>query len=78
MATRNAVQVFPNMFGGWSVKRYGARRASRNFSTRDEAIRWGRDLSRRHRSDFYIHATTGRVESKIPYSDQDDARPSPG
>jgi Uncharacterized protein conserved in bacteria (DUF2188) len=77
MVTRDTVQVLPNMFGGWSVKRYGARRASRNFSTRDEAIRWGRDLSRSRRSELYIHGMTGRVECRIPYSNQDEAHPLP-
>ena len=77
MASRNVVQVFPNLLGGWSVKRYGALRASRNFSTRNEAIGWGRDLSRKRRSDLYIHANTGAVEQMISYRSQDEIHPSP-
>lgn len=78
MAARDTVQVIPNLLGGWSVKRYGALRASRNFATRDEAIDWGRDQSRKRRSELYIHGKDGAVQRKVPYRNQDEISPLPG
>ncbi|MBM3327202.1 MAG: DUF2188 domain-containing protein [Calditrichaeota bacterium] len=55
--------VVPNLSGGWSVKRSGANRASRNFDTKDRAVSYARDVSRRQGSEVIIHGRDGRIQS---------------
>lgn len=52
---------------GWSVWKSGSSRATKNFSTREEAIAAARDLARRQRTDLYIHGQDGRVREKDSY-----------
>ena len=60
--------VVPNPSGGWSVTRGGATRASRRFETKEEAISWGRSLSKRKGTVFAIHKRDGTVQSVDSYS----------
>ena len=54
--TKNKTRhVAPNPSGGWSSKKGGAKRASRNFSTQQEAITHARNQSRREGSQLIIH-----------------------
>lgn len=54
--------VVRDLEGGWSVRRKGARRASKHFANRQDAIEWGRDISRRHGLELFIHKWDGSVE----------------
>jgi hypothetical protein len=64
MATQRSLHVVPSPSGGWSVKQYGAQRAFRHFDTKSAAIRWGRDASRHHGAEFFIHRKDGRVQER--------------
>jgi hypothetical protein len=59
------VRVATTINGAWSVRRSGASRASRNFASREEALEWGRTLSRKHRLDLVVHHKNGGVEQRI-------------
>ena len=56
--------VVPNPNGGWSVKSGGAARATKHFPTKQPAIDYGRDVSRRRESEFLVHGKDGRIQTK--------------
>ena len=58
------VHVVPAPAGGWSVKRTGAVRASRNFDLKAAAVDYGRKVSRSERSELVIHRKDGTIQQK--------------
>lgn len=65
MAKKNSTRhVVPNQDGGWSSKKGGADRASRNFETKKQAEQWSRDLSRKEGSELVIHKKDGTIQRK--------------
>ena len=62
--TIRTTHVVPHPKGGWDVKQDGARRASRHFSSKDEAVNWARKSSRDRGSEFLIHGLDGRIQEK--------------
>ena len=50
--------------GAWGVKKDGADRASKVFSTQAAAISWGRKQSIKHRTELVIHGRDGMVVEK--------------
>ncbi len=70
---KTSQQVAPNLRGGWMVKRYRAKRASRVFNTQEEAIRFARKRAKEEYSDLYIHRRDGSVQKKECY----DIHPNP-
>lgn len=59
--------VVPSLSGGWSVKKGGATRASRHFDSKDAAISWGREVSKKEGSEFVIHKRDGTIQRKDSY-----------
>lgn len=53
--------VVPHHGGGWDVKRGGADRASGHFETKQEAVDYGRDVSRNQHTELRIHNRDGRI-----------------
>jgi len=47
--------------GGWSVKKSGSMRASRNFDNKASAVIYATELSRAEKTDLYIHKKNGIV-----------------
>lgn len=58
----DAHHVVPDPTGGWNVKRGGARRASKHFETKRQAVKYGRRLSRKQGTYLYIHRKDGTVQ----------------
>lgn len=54
--------VLRSIEGGWSVWREGTTRASKCFDAREEAVAWGRALSRKHGTELVIHRADGTVQ----------------
>ena len=52
---------------GWSVKKGGAKRASKTFGTQREAIAYGRQISKNQRAELYIHRKDGMIMKKNSY-----------
>lgn len=52
---------------GWSVKKGGAKRASKTFGTQREAIAYGRQISKNQSAELYIHRNDGMVREKNSY-----------
>ena len=61
---RKSHHVIPSPRGGWSVLKGGSRRASRRFDTKKQAVDYGRRLSRRQGTAFYIHRRDGTIQRK--------------
>lgn len=59
--------VVPSIDGGWSVKKEGADRASRPFTTKDAAESWGRTQSIKDQSALVIHRRDGTIAERNSY-----------
>lgn len=60
--TRKTTHVVPNHErDGWDVVQGGAERASKHFERKEDAVHWGRELSRREHSEFIIHDKHGVI-----------------
>lgn len=70
--------VVPSPSGGWSVKKSGSERASKNFAKKESAISYARGISKNQGSELYIHKKDGTIQQKdshgkdpIPPKDKD-------
>lgn len=59
--------VVPSKSSGWSVKKSGSSRASRNFETKDKAVEYARELSKSEKTELYIHKQNGMIQNKDSY-----------
>lgn len=55
--------VVSNPDGGWNVKRGEGDRGSGHFDTKQEAVDYGRQLSRNQETELHIHNKDGRSQS---------------
>ncbi|MBM6823691.1 DUF2188 domain-containing protein [Veillonella magna] len=55
--------VVPNG-SAWSVKGAGNSKATKNFSTKQPAINYAREISRNQKSELVIHNKDGRIAQK--------------
>lgn len=53
--------------GKWSIREAGSSRASRTFSTQDEAIEAAKKIAKSEGTELYIHGTNGRVRDRRSY-----------
>jgi uncharacterized protein (TIGR02271 family) len=53
----------------WAVIREGNKRATSTHPTQSEAAKSGRDLARRDRTEFFLHAQDGQIREHRDYSD---------
>ena len=60
---RSTHHVVHNPNGGWDVKRGGAQRSSGHYSTKEQAVNAGRQISRNQGTEFVIHGLDGRIQS---------------
>ena len=60
---RSSHHVVHNPNGGWDIKRGGAQRSSGHYSTKQEAVNAGRQISRNQGTEFVIHGMNGRIQS---------------
>ena len=64
--TKTGQHVLPNP-GGWSVKRSGAKRATKVFETQGEAIAAAREIAQNQKTELYIHRKDGRIRERNSY-----------
>lgn len=62
MAKRETRHVVPNQDGGWSSKKGGADKASKNFDNKREAEIYSRELSKKEGSELIIHGKDGKIQ----------------
>jgi hypothetical protein len=65
--SRKSNHVVPSKSDGWSVRKSGATRATRNFDTKDEAVSYARELSKNERTELYIHKSNGMIQNRNSY-----------
>jgi len=53
--------------GGWAVKKLGATRASKSFKIKDEAVKYGRKMSKSEKTELYIHKKDGTIQNRYSY-----------
>jgi len=53
--------------GGWAVKKSGSARASKSFDKKEDAEKYGRELSRKEQTELYIHKKDGRIQERSSY-----------
>jgi uncharacterized protein (TIGR02271 family) len=58
---------------GWAVVREGNKRATSIHPTQSEAAESGRDLARRDKSEFFLHAQDGQIREHRDYRDGQDS-----
>ena len=56
--------VVHNPNGGWDVKVGGGERAIKHFETKQPAVDFGRGVSQNQGSEFFIHGSDGRIQSR--------------
>ena len=64
---RKSHHVVPNPDGGWNVKKGGSSRASKSFQKQQDAIDWGREVSRNQGSEFVINRRDGTIRRKASH-----------
>ncbi|MFZ1751307.1 MAG: DUF2188 domain-containing protein [Saprospiraceae bacterium] len=66
--TKKSNHVIPSdKQGGWAVKKSGSARVSKSFERKEEAVKYGRDLSRKEQTELYIHKKDGRIQERNSY-----------
>ncbi len=58
--------VVPNSNGGWDVKKGGGAKSIKHFDTKQDAIVYGRRISKNQRSIFVIHKKNGEIQNPKP------------
>jgi hypothetical protein len=64
---KNTRHVVPSTSGGWSVRKEGAGRASRNFARQGEAVDFGKEQARKDKSDLFVHGKNGMIRDHTSY-----------
>lgn len=59
------VHVAPSMSGGWSVRRYGAERALKRFTTKRKAVAFADRIRKACGCVMFVHYRDGTVERRI-------------
>ena len=52
---------------GWAVKKSGADRASKVFSTKEKAVSYGKEISKSERAELFIHKRNGMIQDRNSY-----------
>jgi hypothetical protein len=66
--TKKSNHVIPsNKQGGWAVRKSGSLKVSKSFERKEEAVKYGRELSRREATELYIHKRDGRIQERNSY-----------
>lgn len=65
--TKKTQHVVKNPDGGWAVKKGGSTKATKVYTTQEEAIRHGREIARTQNAEFYVHGRDGRIREKDSY-----------
>lgn len=61
---RKSHHVVPSPNGGWNVVKAGAKRATKHFKKKSDAVSWGREVSKNQSSEFVVHRRDGTIQRK--------------
>lgn len=57
--------VVPSPKGGWSVKKGGADKATKNFATKDKAVDYAKGVAKNQESELVIHGKDGKIQTHM-------------
>ena len=52
---------------GWKVKSSGAKKASKVFVTKAEAIKYAKIIAKKQRAELFVHGKDGRIRERNSY-----------
>ncbi len=55
--------------GRWAVKKSGSLRASKSFDRKKDAVKYARELSRKEKTELYIHKKNGLIQDRNSYGE---------
>lgn len=65
MAKSKSHHVVPNgEKGGWDIKKNGSSRSSGHSTTKEDAIKKAREISRNQGTELFIHGKDGKIQKK--------------
>lgn len=53
--------------GGWAVRKSGAMKATKGFTKKEDAIKYARLISRKEKTELYIHRRDGSIQDRNSY-----------
>lgn len=53
--------------GGWAVKKSGSAKSSKSFDTKAKAIEYGKTLSKKEKTELFIHKKDGTIQNRNSY-----------
>lgn len=74
---KKSQHVVPRTHGGWAVRKAGAARASKVFTSQQEAVKYAKDLAQKEGGEMYLHRSDGTVRDRSSYGN-DDPHPPKG
>lgn len=67
--------VVPNPDGGWDGKRSGAKKATKHFETKKEAVDHMRKVSRNQGTELFVHKKDGSIQKRDSHGNDPPSRP---
>ena len=64
---RKTQHVVPNSSGGWSLKKGGSTKATKNFDTKSDAVSYAKKVAKHQESELVIHKKDGRIQNANSY-----------
>lgn len=64
--TKKSTHVVPRNVG-WAVKKEGASRASKNFTTQADAVKFAKQLAQKEKAELYVHRRDGTIYERLSY-----------
>ncbi|HZV70701.1 MAG TPA: DUF2188 domain-containing protein [Saprospiraceae bacterium] len=65
--TKKTNHVIPSKGGVWAVKKSGSSRSSQTFERKEDAVKYGRNLSRKENTDLFVHKKDGTIQERNSY-----------
>ena len=69
--------VVPRPSGGWAVKRDGAAKAIKVFSTKGDAVEFAREISRKQSAEIVIHGRDGSIAATHAFEQVAESKTRP-
>ena len=60
---RKTHHVVPNKEGGWDLKKGGGEKSIKHFDRKQDAIDYGRNVSKNQNSEFIVHKKDGTIQN---------------
>ncbi|HHJ0461610.1 DUF2188 domain-containing protein [Legionella pneumophila serogroup 1] len=67
MTKKTGQHIVKNPSGGWAIKKSGSSKATKIYSTKDEAVEHGITIAKNQKTELYIHGKDGKIQNKNSY-----------